>query len=169
MSMAPGMSMPAASPATPKPADASTSGGPSQSARMICSDEIRTAAAAVVVPAKVPAGAATWANHLYTCTYRPSVGPLVLSVKESPNVAAARDYFAAQQQHLAPTKPIRGLAGLGLPAYETTTGTVVFLKDNKTLQVDATHLPTAIGPHHLSRTDTAYEIATDVLGCWTGK
>jgi hypothetical protein len=46
-------------------------------------------------------------------------------------------------------------------------GTVVFHKDAQVLTVDPTHLSTATGPHRLSRADLAYEIASDVIGCWS--
>jgi hypothetical protein len=96
-------------------------------------------------------------------------GPLVLSVKDSADVAAARGYLDRRRRGMGRTQPLTGLAGLGLPAYENTTGSVVFLKDNMTLQVDAAALPVRVGPQSTSRTDLAYTIATDVLACWTGK
>ena len=37
-----------------------------------------------------------------------------------------------------------------------------------TLRVDATGLPAVFGTQKQKRTDLAYEIASDVLGCWTG-
>lgn len=52
-------------------------------------------------------------THLYTCTYQLPVGPLVLSVKESPDVPAVRTYVNAMRQRLGRTKPLAGLAGLG--------------------------------------------------------
>ena len=41
------------------------------------------------------------------------------------------------------------------------------IKDNQTLKVDTTGLPPVFGPEGQKRTDLAYEIASDVLGCWT--
>ena len=46
---------------------------------------------------------------------------------------------------------------------------MIFLKDDKTLEVDPRGLPSGLGPNRLSRGDFAYQLATDVLGCWTGK
>ena len=66
-------------------------------------------------------------------------------------------------------EPLRGLDSLGLPSFEAPTGTVAFRKDDKVLQVDATGLPPEVGSSHRPRTDLAYTVATDVLGCWTGK
>lgn len=115
----------------------------------------------------LPPTKATWEDRVYSCTYQLTVGILLLSVKESPDVPQARSYFSSLRQRLAPTKPLTGLAGLGLPGYETATGTVVFLKDSSVLQVNATSLPQLIGPHHTSRAELAYTVATDVLACWT--
>ncbi|MGZ4558702.1 MAG: hypothetical protein ACXVXF_08540 [Mycobacteriaceae bacterium] len=59
-------------------------------------------------------------------------------------------------------------SGLGEQAYGTPRGTVVVLKDSQTLVVDATAMPSVFGSDQQKRTDLAYEIASDVLGCWTG-
>ena len=48
------------------------------------------------------------------------------------------------------------------------TGIVVVIKDDMTLTVDTTGLPTVSGPDGQRRADLAFEIASDVLGCWTG-
>jgi hypothetical protein len=90
-------------------------------------------------------------------------------VKESAGVATARKYFDAMRERSGRTRALTGLAGLGLPAYENSTGTVVFLKDNMTLQVNASTLPQRVGPQGSSPADLAYTIATDVLACWTNK
>ena len=37
-----------------------------------------------------------------------------------------------------------------------------------TLTVDTTRCPPSSGASSQKRTDLAYEIASDVLGCWTG-
>ena len=151
-----------ASPAAP-------AGTPSQSARMICSSEIRRdVSAALALPAQPPP-APMWADHLYTCTYHLPTGPLVMSVKELKDGPAARAYFVLLRRHLASSRPILGLANLGLPGYESPGGIVIFLKDDKTLEVDASAFPAYSGPNLLSPGDFAYQIATDVLGCWTGK
>lgn len=151
--MSPGMSM---------------SPGPSATAKMICGPEIRTDVAKVLALSAKPPVTATWAHSLYTCTYRLPTGRLVLSVKESGDVASAHTYFAALRGKLGASHPLHGLSALGLPAYETTDGTVVFVKDDKTLHVDGTGLPRNAANGE-SRTDLAYTIATDILGCWNGK
>ena len=89
--------------------------------------------------------------------------------EESGSVPTARIYSTQLRQRLSPTQPLQGAVNLGLPAYESSTGNVVFLKDDKTLQVDATAMASHIGPNAESRTTFAYQMATDVLGCWSGK
>lgn len=165
-SMKAGMSMPVAASV---PAAESSDVGPSQSARMVCAPEIRRDVATTLGTSTQPSAFATWSQHLYTCTYHWSAGNLILAVKELSDVPTARRYFEGLRLRIGPTKSIQGLASLGLPGYETTNGIVVFLKDDKTLLVDATALPELVGSNLVPRTDFAYQIATDVLGCWTGK
>ena len=171
MSMAPGESMPGmtSTSAAASPKTIVNAASPSASAKMICGPETARSVA-TLMGLHTPAPTKTsWADHLYTCTYQLPVGHLVLSVKESPSAAAARDYFNAGQARLGHTKALTGLTGLGLPAYENSTGIVVFLKDNMTLQVDSTALPPQVGPQNTLRADLAYTVATDVLACWNGK
>ncbi|WP_067440738.1 hypothetical protein [Nocardioides jensenii] len=62
---------------------------------------------------------------------------------------------------------IVGMTSLGLPAYETGDGVAVFLKDDKTLEVDATGLPDTLGPDDdMTRADLAHAVATSVLARW---
>lgn len=161
--MAPGMRMPDG---TRMPAKAAVP-GPSASARMVCSSEVRRDVATALALKAPPSATATWSNHLYTCTYHLVGGPLVFSVKESGSVPTAHTYVTALRHRLAPTQPLRGAVSLGLPAYQTSAGNVIFLKDDKTLQVNATAMPQHIGPHRESRSTFAYQMATDVLGCWS--
>ncbi len=176
MSMAPGESMagmaPISGPTSTAPAGKppvnADATAPPKAAAMICEPETAKNVA-TLMGLRTPAPTKTsWADHLYTCTYRLAAGPLVLSVKQSPDPAAARKYFSSLRGRLGHTRPVTGLAGLGLPAYENTTGAVVFLKDNMTLKVDATALPSLVGPHKTTRADLAYTVATDVLACWSG-
>ncbi|HEV2886733.1 MAG TPA: hypothetical protein VGX49_07480 [Jatrophihabitans sp.] len=158
MSMAPGQSMAGMSMA---PVDSE----PSEAAKMVCSDDIRDQVRTVLkltAPAPVRS---SWQDQLYTCTYTLPMGRMVLSVKQSGSKPAARDYFEALRTDLGSTEP---LLGLGEQAYATRTGVAVVLKDDMTLRVDTTGLPAVFGPEQQRRTDLAYEIASDVLGCWTG-
>lgn len=169
----PGMRMPSMSaPSRPAAAVAgmpTIAARPSASALMICDPEIRADVAAGLRLGSAPSATATWADSRYTCIYHLSDGPFVLSETELRAVASAREYFDGLRHGLGRTQPLSGLASLGLPAYQTGNGVVAFLKDDKVLQVDATALPVEVGPYHESRTGFAYQIATDVLACWSGK
>jgi hypothetical protein len=160
--MTPGQTM--APPETGTPS-AAANNRPSAAAQEICSDEIRGQVTKVLRLSAPPVTNTSWANHIYTCTYHLSLGPLVLSVKDSPTPTAAHAHYTTLRAQLAPTTR---LLGLGETAYGTTTGIAVVLKDNDTLKVDATALPAQFGSQQQKRTDLAYEIASDVLGCWTG-
>ena len=171
MSMAPGQSMPSTSSTAAKQPVASSvnSNSPSKATRMICGSETRTNVAALMGLTVSPTTQTHWANHIYTCTFKLTVGYLVISVKESSGVPKARIYFNALRVRLGHTKPITGIANLGFPAYESMTGTVVFLKDNKTLEVNASALPAHVGHEGSTRADFAYTVATDILACWKDK
>jgi hypothetical protein len=158
MSMPPGHSMAGMSVAPAR-------SEPSEAAKMICSDDIRGQVRTVLgltAPAPVRS---SWQNLLYTCTYTLPMGTMVLSVQESASKPAAADYFRSLRSRLGSTEP---LLGLGEQAYATKTGIAVVLKDNMTLRVDTTDLPAVFGSQQQRRTDLAYEIASAVLGCWTG-
>jgi hypothetical protein len=140
---------------------------PSAPARMICSDEIRGAVQHAFQLGAPPAAAHRWSNGVYTCTYRISGETLALSVKDSTDVASGRAYYRALRTRIPGEKPIRGVESFGFPAFETSDGTAVFLKDGKTLRVDATRLSPAAMPAGFSRVDAAYGVAAAVIGCWT--
>ena len=57
---------------------------PPDAARMVCSEEIRGEVADALNVESVPAPVSTWADHVYGCTYTPSMGRLVLSVTVDP-------------------------------------------------------------------------------------
>jgi hypothetical protein len=152
MTMAPGMTM-------------SGSHGPSPAARMICGREIGRAIQREFGLRALPRASSTWRNQLYNCTYRLPQGPLMLAVEDSTKTAVGRSYFDQAMRQAPQATPIRGLQNFGLPSYETSTGTVAFLKDGKTLVVDASRLSLVPGSGR-SRTDSAYAIAAAVVACW---
>lgn len=138
---------------------------PTATAKMVCGEDIMGKVVLVLKLTKKPVTTTTWANQLYTCTYALPMGPMVLSVKQSSSNAAAKTYFTSLRSTLGPTE---SLVGLGEGAYRTTTGIAVVVKDNMTLKVDTTRLPAVFGPEDQKRTDLSNQIASDVLGCWTG-
>ena len=161
----------AAPPAAPTPvaqspqAASSAAGAPSAAALMICGEDIRGKVQQVLKLRSPPIPTATDAGGVYTCTYALPAGPMVLSVTQSASVPAARAHFAAAGRTLRAPHP---LLGLGAGAVADDLGTALVVKDDLTLRVDATALPAVFGPQDQHRTDLAFEIASDVLGCWTG-
>jgi hypothetical protein len=138
---------------------------PTASARMVCSDEIRSEFAAAVGVPTIPAGQSAWADHVYTCTFTAPTGRLVLSVTVTPSTAAAGQRLDQLRQQLpSPDEE----PGLGQAGYGAQTGVVVAAKDNMVLSVDATGLPDDIGATHEHRLDLARVIAAGVFNCWSG-
>jgi hypothetical protein len=132
---------------------------------MICGKDIQQKVQQVLTLPTPPATDSTWARSVFTCTYALPMGPMTLSVHVLPDRAqAGRELDAGQ----AGTPGASPLAGLGERAWGTPAGTAVVLKDAQVLTVDATHLPEVFGASGQKRTDLAYEVASDVMGCWTG-
>jgi hypothetical protein len=157
MSGMPGMSMPGMMAAT----------GPSESARMICGAEIRHVVQRTFGLGSPPATVHTWAHRLFTCTYQLPRGSLQLSVEDSSDPNAGRTYFDGLHRRLSEVTTIHGAEAFGFPALQTPNGNVVFLKDGKTLRVDASALSHDELPATLSREETAYGVAAAVIACWT--
>lgn len=141
--------------------------GPSESASMVCSDEIRDAVGRNLALAHAPVGHSGWRHRTFRCTYPLAGGDLRLSVKDLDEARTGRAYFDALRARLPAPRTIRGLAAFGFPAFETGRGDVVFLKDHKTLWVDASRLSRGDLPTGRSREDVAYGVASAVIACWT--
>lgn len=163
-----GTSMSASGSADPMTSDQGQgAAAPSETARLICGDEIRAAVRRNLALAKSPVGLHAWHRRLYSCTYQLAGGDLRLSVKDLDSAAPGRAYYDHLRGRLRGATAIRGLANFGFPAFETPQGDVVFIKDHKTLWVDATRLRGADLPAGTSRQDVAYGVAAAVIGCWT--
>jgi len=156
---------PAAVTSSAQPAPADGGAAPSETAAMVCGDDVVGDVSRALALATPPATTSTWADQLFTCDYALPMGPLVLSVKESPTTSAAAEFFDGRSQQLGGAAPA---LGLGERAVATPDGTVVVIKDAMTLTVDATGLPEVFGDNGQRRKDFAYEVASIVLGCWTG-
>ena len=150
------------------PVATTSADAPSRAAKMICDTPARQAVGVALALPGVPPATEDWADHVYTCTYALPGGSLVLRVKELADVPAAQRDFEEQRADLGPYEAITGLPSLGLPGFKTQDGNVVFVKDNMTLRVDATGLLAEVGRNRVSRGDFAYQVATNILGCWTG-
>lgn len=138
---------------------------PPENASMVCSDEIRGKVQQVLKLPALPPVHSTWMKQVYTCTYDLPMGPMVLTVQVAATKAAADAAFEERQKATAGATVLNGL---GEHAYATPDGTATVIKDAMTLTVDTTALPAVFGAEQQKRTDLAYEIASDVLGCWTG-
>lgn len=143
--------------------DASTT-EPSEAARMICDGQVATAVTATFRLDDEITPSSTWDAPTFTCTYEIDGAPLVLSVHDTTDVAAGEEHYAELQRTLE-ADDIEGLLGLGLPSFSDEDGVVAFLRDGKTLVVDATALPNGFAGE-MTRNEAAYAIATAVLGCW---
>jgi hypothetical protein len=156
-SPASGMSMPSGA--------AAAAAAPPETAAMVCGAEIKGKVKQVLDLPADPSTRSTWANSTYTCSYALPMGPMTLTVQVLPNSARAAAKLDAGKAAAAGAQT---LAGLGERAWSTPAGTAVVLKDNQILTVDATGLPAVFGANDQKRSDLAYEVASDVLGCWTG-
>ena len=150
---------------TASPAGAPVS-GPSEAARMPCSAEARKDIASILGLTDTPQPEENWAPPVYTCTYALPEGSFILSVREAADAGAARKEFDGLQSSTGGAAPIEGLANLGFPAFQSESGVVGFVKDNMILQVDASALKAAVGPHQVTRSAFAYQVATVILACW---
>ena len=147
-------------------ASGGTEGEPSEAAAMICSPEIRDAIASVLaLPAPVE-GEDSYMHGHYSCTYDLEGGPLELSVHEAADADEAQAYADSVRSDYGTAEDIEGLANLGFPAYRTAEGAVVFVKDTMALVVDAREIAVSDAGDAPTRTDAAYQIATNVLACW---
>jgi hypothetical protein len=143
--------------------------GPSAAARMICSEEIAAAVKRTFALPRRPAATRSWsANDLtFACTYRLPGGALRMTVQDDPDEMAGRASFDRLRAGLTGAAKLRGVQSLGFPAFETRSGNVVFLKDGKTLRVDASDLSPSGLPTGFTRPQAAYGVAAAVIGCWT--
>ena len=139
---------------------------PPATALMLCSQDVRgeVIADALSVPS-VPAPQSSWADHVYSCTYALQQGQLVLAVTVAPDDATAADDLRSMAGRLGATTQE---PGLGQKAYSTKAGTVVAVKDNLVLRVDATGMADDLGNTHEGRLDFARVIAAGVFSRWTG-
>lgn len=161
--------LPAASPpstsftSSPAPGNAA---GPSSAAAMICNTETADAVQHTFALPKQPPRTDYWKDHSYSCVYTLPGGNLTLSVKDLDTPGPGRAWFNQLRDRLPHTTPITGMQNLGFPAYQTPRGDVIFIKDSKTLWVNAAAVADKALPPGVTRTDTAYQIATAVLACW---
>lgn len=140
---------------------------PSEAAAMICGDETAQAVQRNFTVTRRPVGVDAFSDQLYRCSYQLPRGELRLSVKDLSAAAPGQAYFNQLERDLAPVSPIRGVESFGFPAFETSRGDVVFIKDHKTLWVDASRVGKADLRPGATRTEAAYGVAAALIACWT--
>jgi hypothetical protein len=153
-------------------AEHSTTGSaqaPSEAAAMICTDETRDAVVRTFDLAQPPASTDDWssADRVYSCTYDLPAGDLDLTVQDGTDQVSGTTYFAEARARFDKASAIGGIESFGFPAFETENGNVVFLKDGKTLRVDASSLRASELPAGFSRPELAYSVAAAIIACWT--
>lgn len=147
--------------------DSAMSAAPSAAAKMICGAEAARSVQRNLELSTSPQGNHTWHAMTYTCTYPVGTGNLALSVKDLDSPSEGKAWFEATRARLGQAKAITGMANFGFPAVETATGKVAFLKDSKTLVVDASGIPAASLPSGATRQGVAYAIASGIIACWS--
>lgn len=148
---------------------ASDEAGPSAAARMVCDGQVVDDVTRILELDGEVTSRTSWAEPTFRCTFDVPDGALVLTVHDVDDEAAGMAHFQQVRTSHPDATPLKGVYGLGLPAYETEAGTVSFVKDGKTLEVDATALPARGNGVEgaMTRTEIAYAVATSVLTCWT--
>lgn len=146
---------------------ASSDGQPSAVAAMICSNDTADAVEKTFGLRVVPHRTAVWSAPVYRCQYALAGGGLKLTVADLDAAGPGSAWFSRLRHRLPAAKSISGMQSLGFPAFETSSGDVVFLKDHKTLWVDASGLRRSELPAKFSRTDAAYHVAASVIACWS--
>ena len=142
---------------------------PSQPASMICSEEIQDAVRRTFGMRGLPATRSSWAkaDRVFSCRHAVPGGTLRLSVQDALAEKQGSAYFAALRRRTTGAEAIGGMENFGFPAFDTASGKVAFLKDGKTLLVDASRLPTSALPKDYDRREAAYSIAAAVIACWS--
>jgi hypothetical protein len=151
-------------------ADTSSTVKPSGTATMVCrEDEVRDAVRRTFGMSRQPPRTERWSpeDRLLSCTYALPGGPFVVTVQDATDAKAGKAWFDRLRTQLPGAHRITGMENFGFPAYETAAGDVLFLKDGKTLHVDATRLRSASLPDGYDREGAAYSVASAVIGCWT--
>jgi hypothetical protein len=151
------------------PQEMAAMNGPSTSASMICSDEIASTVKRTFALARRPTTTRTWSmtDLTFACTYRLPGGALRMTVQDAPDAMTGRPYYHSLRTRLAGARTIRGVQSLGFPAFETPGGDVAFLKDGKTLRVDASDVSRSALRAGFSRQEASYAVAAAVIACWT--
>jgi hypothetical protein len=138
---------------------ARTGAGPA--AREVCEPMVRDSVPATVGLPVTGDPVSAVRGDTFSCRYAFAGGALDLSVRDLHTVSQARKYFRALRGQEGVEDALTGLAEGGFTKAD---GSVVAMKDAMILTVDVTALP----PTQADRTGIAIDVASTVLGCWTG-
>ena len=142
-------------------AHGSARNGPGRAAGEACEPMVRDSVPATVGLALAGEPTSTVRGDTFSCLYNFAGGTLDMSVRDLHTISRARRYF----------RDVRGregvgdaLSGLAEGGFTKADGSVVAMKDAMILTVDVTALP----PTGTDRSGIAIDLASTVLGCWTG-
>jgi len=139
---------------------------PSISAQMVCSPEAQQQILADATGIRITQPVTpTWKDDVYSCRYVYGTNVMVLSVKELANLSETYKYFALLGRQLGVSRNVP----IGPRGFVTRGGSVVVQKDYKVLLVDVSKLPQQFGQPLDSRENIALNVATAIIGCWTGE
>ena len=162
-----GMAMAGMHMRAPAPGSGSGSDHPSVAAAMICAVDTGRAIQRAFGLHAVPMRQQMWMPPVYGCAWKLPHSRLDMAVDDATDPADARQRFARIRASTRRAHRIVGMANLGFPAFQSSVGTVVFLKDGKVLSVDARKVSRQDLPKGSSREAAAYAIASGVIGCWS--
>ncbi len=135
--------------------------GPGPAAREVCEPMVRDAVPGSVGVPLIGEPVSAVRGDTYSCRYAFDGGALDLSVRDLHTISQARRYFRDLQGREGVADALSGLAEGGFTKAD---GSVVAKKDAMVLTVDVAALP----PTQVDRSGIAIELASSVLGCWTG-
>ncbi len=139
---------------------------PSESAQMVCEDEASKDIQAET-GIKATVSKPTWdvSTHTYSCDYVYPQGKMTLTVREFDNPDETTAYYnQLANENGGKDQDIT----IGQGAYTTKNGNTVVRKDFKVLTVDTTKLPASFGNPPDTRANTSINVASVIMGCWTG-
>jgi hypothetical protein len=142
-------------------------GRPSPAATMICTAETAHAIQRTFGLHAVPARRPMWMPPVYGCSWALPHGTLDLAVDDATRPGQGRRRFEQMKAATPGARRLTGVAGFGLPAFESGSGMVVFLKDGKVLSVDARRVTAQDLPAGFNREGVAYAVAAGVVACWS--
>jgi hypothetical protein len=141
---------------------------PSESAKMICSQEAQKdieESATGVKATKVSTPEWDKSEHIYSCTFEYPEGSFTMAVKEMSDVDETTAYYNSLAEKYGKKQDIQ----LGQGAFVTKNGSMVVRKDYKVLFIDTSKLPAEFGQPPDKPSDVGINVASVIMSCWTGE